>query len=98
MILVATFALALRVVDWLDISLPIAWAGLLMIVFSLLHLGITSDPFQVIIGLLTLMAGFEILYAFVENSALVTASLAVIDLGLALAGAYFLNSTQEMNS
>lgn len=98
MVLVATFALALRVVDWLNVSLPIAWGGLLMIVFGLLHLGITSDPFQVIIGLLTLMAGFEILYAFVENSALVTASIAVIDLGLALAGAYFLNNTQEVSS
>lgn len=98
MVLVATFALALRVVDWLNVSLPIAWGGLLMIVFGLLHLGITSDPFQVIIGLLTLMAGFEILYVFVENSALVTASIAVIDLGLALAGAYFLNNTQEVSS
>ena len=98
MVLVATFALSLRVVDWLNVSLPVAWAGLLLIAFGLLHLGITSDPFRVVIGLLTLMAGFEILYAFVENSALVTASLAVVNLGLALAGAYFLNNAQEISS
>ncbi len=42
------------------------------------------------------MAGFEILYAAVESSTLVTALLVVVDLGLALAGAYFLNTAQEI--
>jgi hypothetical protein len=68
---------------------------LLLISLGLLHLGITSDPFQVIIGLLTVLAGFEVLYAAVESSVLVTALLAVVNLGLALAGSYFLNGTQE---
>jgi hypothetical protein len=44
---------------------------------------------------LTALAGFEILYAAVESSALVTALLAVVNLGLALAGAYFMNVNQE---
>jgi hypothetical protein len=95
MILAATFAVALRVESWLGLSLPVAWGGLLLIGLGLLHLGITSDSFQVIIGLLTALAGFEILYASVESSALVTALLAVVNLGLALAGAYFMNVTQE---
>ena len=98
MVLAATFALSLRVNTWLGLSLPLAWGGLLLIGVGLLHLGITSDSFQVIIGLLTVLAGFEILYAAVESSALVTALLAVIDLGLALAGAYFMNVTQEKPS
>ncbi len=92
MVLAATFALSLRVNAWLGLSLPVAWGGLLLIGMGLLHLGITSDSFHVIIGLLTVMAGFEILYAAVESSALVTALLAVVNLGLALAGAYFLNA------
>ena len=95
MVLAATFALSLRVVNWLGLSLPVAWGGLLLIGLGLLHLGITSDSFQVVIGLLTVLAGFEILYAAVESSALVTALLAVVNLGLALAGAYFLNIAQE---
>jgi hypothetical protein len=95
MVLAATFALSLRVNTWLGLSQPLAWGGLLLIGLGLLHLGITSDSFQVIIGLLTVMAGFEILYAAVESSALVTALLAVVDLGLALAGAYFMNVDQE---
>ncbi|MGD0751087.1 MAG: hypothetical protein ABSA23_06730 [Anaerolineales bacterium] len=98
MVLAATFALSLRVDTWLGVSLPLAWGGLLLIGVGLLHLGITSDSFQVIIGLLTVMAGFEILYAAVESSALVTALLAVINLGLALAGAYFMNVDQEKPS
>ena len=80
---------------WLGLSSPVAWSGLLLIGLGLLHLGITSDPFRVIMGLLTVMAGFEVLYAAVESSTLVTALLVVVDLGLALAGAYFLNIAQE---
>jgi hypothetical protein len=90
-----TFALSLRVVAWLGLSLPVVWSGLLLIGLGLLHLGITSDSFQVIIGLLTVLAGFEVIYASVETSALVTALLAVVNLGLALAGAYFLIAAQE---
>jgi hypothetical protein len=75
--------------------LPVALGGLLLIGLGLLQLGITSDSFQVILGLLTVMGGFEVLYAAVESSVLVTALLVVVNLGLAMAGAYFLNLTQE---
>jgi hypothetical protein len=98
MVLAATFALSLRVDSWLGLSQPVAWGGLLLVGVGLLHLGITSDSFQVIIGLLTVLAGFEIMYAAVESSALVTALLAVVNLGLALAGAYFMNIDQEKPS
>ena len=40
------------------------------------------------IGLLTFLSGFEILYAALENSVLVAGLLAAINLGLALVGAY----------
>lgn len=95
MVLVATFALSLRAVSWLGLSLPVAWGGLLLIGLGLLHLGITSDSLQVVIGLLTVMAGFETLYSTVESSALVAALLVVVNLGLAMVGAYFVNVPQE---
>ena len=98
MVIVATFGLSLRVVTWLGVSLQFALGGLLLIGLGLLHLGITSNSFQVVIGLLTVLSGFEVLYAAVESSALVTALLAVVNLGLALAGAYFLNVVQEKPS
>ncbi len=95
MVLAAMFALSLRGVAWLGLSLPVVWGGLLLIGLGLLHLAITSDAFRVICGLLTLLSGFEVLYAAVESSTLVTALLAVVNLGLALTGAYILNIAQE---
>ena len=95
MVLAVTFAAATRVTGWLGISLPIAWCSLLLLGLGLLHLGITSDPFRVIIGLLSILSGFEILYAMVESSILVTALLAIVNLGLAMAGAYFLTRMPE---
>jgi hypothetical protein len=39
---------------------------------------------------MTILSGFEILYATVEGSILVAALLAIINLGLALVGSYLL--------
>jgi len=64
--------------------------SLLLIGMGLLHLGVTDHILRVTIGLMTVLAGFEILYATVEGSILVAALLAVINLGLALAGSYLL--------
>lgn len=64
--------------------------GLMLIAMGLLHLGITSQVLRVTLGLMTVLTGFEILYATVESSALVTGLLAVITLGLALVGSYLM--------
>jgi len=64
--------------------------GLLLIGMGLLHLGVTDHILRVTIGLMTVLAGFEVLYAAVEDSILVAALLAFINLGLALAGSYLL--------
>ena len=94
-IMATTFTLSLRASIWLGLGLPISWGSLLLIGMGLLQLGISAQPFRVILGLLTALAGFEILYAAVESSALVAALLSTINLGLALTGAYFLNMSQE---
>ncbi|MBU1662705.1 MAG: hypothetical protein KKD28_14680 [Chloroflexi bacterium] len=64
--------------------------GLLLIGMGMLHLGMTAHPLRTILGLLTVLSGFEILYATVETSALVAGFLAAINLGIALIGAYLL--------
>jgi hypothetical protein len=94
-VLAVSFAVSIQVTDWLDLPLPIAWGSLLLVALGLLQLGVTSDPFRVIIGLLSILSGFEILYSTVERSILVTALLAVVNLGLALVGAYFLVPAEE---
>jgi len=94
-ILASTFALSLRASGWLGLSLPIVWGSLLLAGMGLLQLGISAQPFRVVLGLLTVLAGFEILYAAVESSILVAALLSVVNLGLALTGAFFLNMPEE---
>ena len=81
-----------------DPGFPITAGSLLLIGIGLLHLGITSYVLRVVIGLMTVISGFEILYSAVEGSVLVAGLLAVINLGLALVGAYLLiaeNATEE---
>jgi hypothetical protein len=71
-----------------------ALGGLILIGMGLLQLGFTARTFHTILGLLTLLSGFQIIYSAVEKSALVAGLLAVVDLGLALVGAYLLISSQ----
>jgi len=72
-----------------------AFGGLLLIAMGLVHLGIASRGLRVIVSLLTLLSGFEILYAVVENSTLVAGLLAVVNLGVAMVGAYLLSNITE---
>ncbi len=95
LVLTVTFAGGVGLTAWLGMSLPVAWGGLMLISMGLLHLGITSQPFRVILGLLTAVAGFEVIYAAVESSALVAGLLALVNLGLAMVGAYFLPRPAE---
>jgi hypothetical protein len=72
------------------LGIQVIVGGMLAAGMGLIHLGLTSQILRVILGLLTLMTGFEILYAAVESSILVAGLLAVVNLGLALAGSYLL--------
>jgi hypothetical protein len=74
------------------VSRPVIAGGLLLAGMGLLHLGLTAETLRVTIGLLTVMAGFEILYATVETSILLAGLLVIVNLGLALAGAYLMNT------
>ncbi len=94
-IVAATFALSLRASTWLGLNLPIAWGSLLLVGMGLFQLGISAQPFRVVLGLLTVLAGFEIIYAAVESSTLVAALLSAVNLGLALTGAFLINMQQE---
>ena len=79
------------------LGLPVIAGGLLLVGMGMIHLGITSQIMRVVLGLLTMLTGFEIVYAAVESSILVAGLIAVVNLGLALAGSYLLmaNSSAE---
>jgi len=72
------------------LEIPVIAGSLLLIITGILQLGITSDLLRALIGLLSMLAGFEVIYAAVENSVLVAGLLAIVNLGLALVGAYLL--------
>ncbi len=85
------FSIAPKAADWIQgIQLAQAWGAFILIGMGFLQLGFTAHPFRTVLGLLTALAGFEILYAVVERSTLVAGLLAAVNLGLALVGAYLL--------
>jgi hypothetical protein len=96
-IIAATFAISLRASAWLGLSLELSWGSLLLMGMGLLQLGISARPFRVILGLVTVLGGFEIIYAAVESSVLVAALLSVVNLGLALSGGYFMSMSEDEN-
>jgi hypothetical protein len=74
---------------------PVSMGGVLLVAMGLIQLGMTTQVLRVILGLLTALSGFEILYAAMEGSILVAALLVVINLGLGLTGAYLLTASSE---
>ena len=89
----AIASLILQSESWLSmIGVPLRWGSFILIGIGLLQLSLTSHPLRVIIGLLTILSGFEIIYAAIETSTLVTGLLAGVNLGLALVGAYLLTA------
>ncbi len=72
------------------IGAPVVAGAVILTGIGLLQLGTSSQILRVVLALLSVMGGFEILYAALEGSILVAALLAVVNLGLGLVGAYLL--------
>jgi hypothetical protein len=84
------FSIAPDFERWIPTQRVILQGGLVLIGMGLLQLGMSNRPPRVVLGLLTGLAGFEIIYAAVESSILVAGMLGVVNLGLALTGVYLL--------
>ncbi len=98
LVLLAVFTTSQTMTGWLPgAGLPGVTGAFVLISLGLLHLGMTANPLRVTVGLLTVLLGFETLYAAVENSILVAGLLSAITLGLALAGSYLITlaSTED---
>lgn len=66
--------------------------SLLLIGMGILILGITNKPFRIIVGLLTFLSGFEILFATLETSVIIAGFFSFTAFGISLLGAYFIAS------
>ena len=59
-----------------------------LMALGLLNLGLTEEPINAGMGLLTLLIGFELFYAVLEPALAVVALLAGVQLGIAVAVSY----------
>ena len=89
-ILMIVMAVAPGINAWLPIPYDHLLTGLLMIGMGILQMGFSQIHFKIMLGLLSLLIGFEILYAPLEGSALLAAILAGITLALGLIGSTIL--------
>ncbi len=71
-----------------------ALGGLWLLGLGLLQLGYSRQDIRIVVGLLTVISGFEILYATLEASVLMTGLLAILNIGLAFLGAYLQMASQ----
>lgn len=88
LMLVVILILAPGIQAWLQVSPPVVMGGLALCGLGLLQTSMSREPSRMVVGLLSFLAGFEVIYAAIEMSVLVAGLLAAINLGLALAGAY----------
>ncbi len=89
---ILAFTLTPAIVALVPLPSALVMGTIVLIGMGLVHLGMTTRPLRVLLGLLTTLSGFELVYAAVENSVLVAGLLAVVTLGLALVGAYLLDT------
>lgn len=92
-IVILVFSATPGATDWLPAQTQAIISSLILIGMGILQLGLTTKPLRVIIGLLSVLSGFEILYAAVVTSILVAGLLALVTLGLAITGAYWMSLT-----
>lgn len=87
----AALTQVLRVSSWIpEIGIFQVWGGLILAGMGLLKVAYFKQPLQAMLGLLTVLAGFEIIFAAMDATPLTAGMLAGVTLGLALTGAYLL--------
>jgi hypothetical protein len=89
LIWVIAFLITKSTASIFSLSPEIVFASFVIFGSGLLQLGLRSKPLSVILGILTVFAGFELLYASLEMSVLINGLLAAINLLIALIGYYF---------
>jgi hypothetical protein len=75
---------------WLPVPLNSLIGGLFLISGGIIEFGLSNQVIRVCIGLLTLMSGFEVIYAALEPSVLVSGLLALVNIGIGLVGIFLI--------
>lgn len=69
-----------------------------LILFGVFQMGTITEPLYLVIGLLTFLSGFELLYASLEFSRVLEALFSAVNLSLALIGSFFIVKDVESRS
>jgi hypothetical protein len=77
-----------RLNAWLPIEYTNLFIGMVFLICGIIKFSTDQRIFNVIVGLLTLLSGFDIIYSSLEGSALVTALYALIVISICILGSY----------
>ena len=89
LIWIVILAIAPSINEWIPIPYTNLYIGLSLMGSGLLFMSLTDDFFEIILGLLSVLAGFDIIYSSLEGSALVTGIFAFIIILICLLSGYF---------
>jgi hypothetical protein len=82
--------------EWMGIQQPTLFPGLMLITSGLLQLGLTGQLVRRFVGVLSVLVGFEIIFASLSSSVLLAGLMGMIHLGIALALSYWITVDNEM--
>jgi hypothetical protein len=88
---VVVFIISSKTSILFQVTPEIAFGAFAILGCGLLQLGMSSTQFKVIVGILSVFAGFEILYAGMESSILVNGLILAVDLMIAFVGSYLVS-------
>ncbi len=93
-------SLAPQTQNWLPMmGLEQSLSALTLICFGMLRLALDANPLSTAAALLSIVSGFEVIYATLTSAPFAVGGLAIITLSIALAGAYLLLApSMEENS
>ncbi len=75
---------------WLPAPINSLIGGVFLISGGIIEFGLSNQVMRVCIGLLTLMSGFEVIYAVLEPSVMVSGLLALVNIGIGLVGIFLI--------
>ena len=76
---------------WLGIDESVALSGLLLSVGGILQIGFSGSVLRRIVGILSVLSGFEVIFAPLSDSVLLAGLIAIVHLGIGLAETYWIN-------
>lgn len=74
--------------EWLPIAYTNLFVGMIFLLAGLIQFSLFHTPFEIVVGLLVFLTGFDILYSSLEGSALVAGIYGLIVLAISILGGY----------